>query len=108
MDGGPMNADLGQSATSGYGPFDQREKLGEPPWSGAALEAWEKAHGHDARLKCYPEFGCQVVEAGRERLEEAARRVVDCYDEARASSDINTAWGILAQAINDLRETLDV
>jgi hypothetical protein len=43
-----------------YFPFDQAEKLGEPPWSGPALKAWEEAHGHDARLKCYPEFNCQL------------------------------------------------
>jgi hypothetical protein len=24
-------------------------------------EAWEAAHGHDFRMKCYPEFGCQLL-----------------------------------------------
>lgn len=24
-------------------------------------EKWEKAHGHDIRLKCFPEFGCQLL-----------------------------------------------
>ena len=24
-------------------------------------EAWEKVHGHDIRLNCYPEFGCQLL-----------------------------------------------
>ena len=44
-------------------PFDQYRWLGEPPWkSGMAVEAWEKAHGHDVRLKCYPEYGCLAIE----------------------------------------------
>lgn len=25
-----------------------------------AAKKWESAHGHDIRLKCYPEFGCQL------------------------------------------------
>lgn len=44
---------------SDYEAWDQEAKLGEPPWSGPALAAWEAAHGHDARLKCYPEYGCR-------------------------------------------------
>lgn len=24
------------------------------------MAKWEKAHGHDIRLKCYPEFCCQL------------------------------------------------
>lgn len=51
-----------------YRPFDQHETLGEPPWRpGPDLDAWEAAHGHDARLKCYSEFGCTVIEAQYER-----------------------------------------
>lgn len=60
---------------SNYRTFDQREKLGEPPWSGPALKVWEEAHGHDARLKCYPEFGCQVLEEEREAELERLRRI---------------------------------
>ena len=69
---------------AGYTRFDQQDKLGSPPWSGPVLEAWEAAHGHDARLKCYPEFGCQViesaleaVEAENERLRAALQRIAD-------------------------------
>jgi hypothetical protein len=46
-----------------YRPFDQSKHLGLPPWGGDALARWEEAHGHDVRLKCYPEFGCQVIGA---------------------------------------------
>lgn len=57
-----------------YRPFDQPRHLGDPPWSGDALAAWESAHGHDARLKCYPEYGCQAIDAERDWLEgEVAR-----------------------------------
>ena len=28
---------------------------------GEALEKWERAHGHDVRLKCYAEYGCQLL-----------------------------------------------
>lgn len=54
---------------SDYSPFDQREKLGAPPWrpDDPAVIAWEEAHGHDVRLKCYSEFGCQVLQASAER-----------------------------------------
>lgn len=52
-----------------YQPWDRYEKLGEPPWSGPALKAWEAAHGHDVRLKCYPEFGCQLLH-GEEEFQE--------------------------------------
>ena len=47
---------------SDYRPFDQARWLGEPPWSGPELEAWEQAHGHDVRVKCYPEYGCQAID----------------------------------------------
>jgi hypothetical protein len=51
-----------------YEPFDQADKLGPYPHDDrAALDAWEVAHGHDVRLKCYVEFGCQVIEPALER-----------------------------------------
>lgn len=65
-----MKSDLSLS----YSAFDQREKLGEPPWSGPELEAWEAAHQHDARLKCYPEFGCAFAKTDHEEELEAAMR----------------------------------
>lgn len=47
-----------------YVPFDQQDKLGPPPWDplDEDLANWERAHGHDVRMKCYAEFGCQVIE----------------------------------------------
>jgi len=57
-----------------YEPWDQYEKLGREPWvENAALAAWEAAHGHDVRLKCYVEFGCQVIEPALERQVETLR-----------------------------------
>lgn len=46
-----------------YEPWDREEKLGGPPWlqSNPAVVAWEAAHGHDVRLKCYVEFQCRVA-----------------------------------------------
>jgi hypothetical protein len=54
---------MSQPPTPEYRPFDQDKHLGQPPWDGPKLTAWEQAHGHDARIKCYPEYGCQVIEA---------------------------------------------
>lgn len=51
---------------SKYEPFDREKWLGV--WSNGSWEhpqnipAWEAAHGHDIRVKCYPEFGCLVVD----------------------------------------------
>lgn len=47
-----------------YRPWDQRKHLGDPPWrpDDPAVREWERVHGHDVRLKCYAEFGCQVIE----------------------------------------------
>lgn len=44
-----------------YRAWDQEKWLGDPPWSGEALSTWEDAHGHDARIKCYPEYGCRLA-----------------------------------------------
>lgn len=60
---------------SDYYRFDQDEKLGPPPWSGPALDAWEAAHGHDVRLKCYVEFGCLLIEAEVDRLRAEVERL---------------------------------
>jgi len=45
-----------------YKAFDRHEKLGDPPWEFNAVKAWEEAHGHDVRLKCYAEFGCRFAD----------------------------------------------
>jgi len=61
-----------------YQPFDQDEKLGPPPWpDGPSLTAWEDAHGHDVRLKCYVEFGCQVIVTSLEAERDALNDEVD-------------------------------
>ena len=55
-------------------PFDQADRIrhwenaGEPTTQNRDerrddIAKWEKLHGHDVRLKCYPEFGCQVIES---------------------------------------------
>lgn len=89
-----------------YRPWDREEKLGSPPWSrnDPKLVAWEKAHGHDVRLKCYPEFGCLVVEERAERIEEAAREVVKCAPGYTAKN--GSIWA-LDHALDRLREALD-
>jgi hypothetical protein len=43
--------------SEGYTTWDQ----GEPPWGDDVVYAWEAAHGHDIRTKCYAEFGCQLL-----------------------------------------------
>lgn len=89
-----------------YRPFDQREKLGEPPWSGVELEAWEAAHGHDARLKCYPEFGCAVVEEQRERLEAFARWIVAMDDPENLAGRVDRQTVTLTKIVDRAREAL--
>lgn len=57
-------------------PFDQSATIRHwdaPSWKSlrqakraeyvADVNAWEERHGHDVRLKCYPEFGCAAIEA---------------------------------------------
>lgn len=48
---------------NGYTTYDQEKHLGPPPWKhdDPAVQAWEKAHGHDVRLECYPEYGCLLL-----------------------------------------------
>jgi hypothetical protein len=90
---------------SEYRIADQEEKLGPPPWSPTdpRVMAWEQAHGHDVRLKCYPEFGCQVVEEQRERLIEFARWLAAmAYPEGLALRRTVT----LTKVINRAREAL--
>jgi len=63
--------------SSNYEPFDQDKWLAEP-WrnDSHAVAMWEQAHGHDVRVKCYAEFGCQVIEPTLERrIEELLRKL---------------------------------
>ena len=66
-----------------YEPFDQNEKLGDRPWDDEKLKAWEKAHNHDARTKCFAEYGCQVLAVP------AARRILSLVDAIREPHE----WG---------------
>ena len=56
--------DDARSELNDYEPFDQKTWLGESPWkvSDPAVIAWEAAHGHDPRIKCFAEYGCQLLE----------------------------------------------
>lgn len=65
-----------------YEPFDREVRLGDPPWSpeDPKLAAWEAAHGHDVRIKCYVEFGCQVIEPYYERQIEALTMKLDAVN----------------------------
>lgn len=68
-----------------YRPGDQDDWLGEPPWSPSdpALIAWEAAHGHDVRSKCYPEFGCKVIQSDLEdRIDELETEVDKTWRDA--------------------------
>lgn len=47
----------------GYRTWDREDKLGPPPWDDTPeLRKWEEVHQHDVRQKCYPEYGCALVE----------------------------------------------
>ena len=74
--------DDARSELSDYEPFDQKAWLGESPWtlSDPAVIAWEAEHGHDPRLKCYPEFGCQLIEVV------GARRILSLIEALRHQS----------------------
>jgi hypothetical protein len=67
---------------SDYAPFDQAVMLGEQRWmpDDPKVIAWEAAHGHEPRLKCYAEFGCQVLEVP------GARRILALIDALRGHS----------------------
>lgn len=113
-----------------YHTFDQKEKLGPPPWRlSPALIAWEQAHGHDPRVKCHSELGCVLVEselreeidrlrgllADEERMrrrqrEEAERRVerlrVAATPVATLGLHINTQDPQWIRWVIDLRDAL--
>ena len=90
------------NVTDDYSPFDQDEKLPSPPWKPThpALVAWEAAHGHDVRLKCYPEFGCRVIEAALERENETLRAERDAAQAEVEALKVRLkhAWGHFSDA----------
>lgn len=47
----------------GYTTWDVEKHLPGQGWKpdDPKVVAWETAHGHDPRLKCYPEYGCQLL-----------------------------------------------
>ena len=82
-----------------YRPFDQDKHLPPPPWqpSDPALQAWEAAHGHDVRMKCYPEFGCQAIQAALDAVEELvanARKISSGASMSIYVTDVELALGI--------------
>lgn len=68
--------------------------------------AWEEAHGHDVRLKCYPEYGCQVLEVARQRVEDAAKRFVLQVEELPIGMTIHQTLALdeLRQSLKELNE----
>lgn len=82
-----------------YRPFDQERHLPPPPWQpdDPALIAWESAHGHDVRTKCYPEYGCQAIGYALDAVEEIveqARKISLSTTMAVYVTDIEIALGI--------------
>lgn len=81
-----------------YRPFDQDRHLPPPPWQpdDPALIAWESAHGHDVRTKCYPEFGCQAIGYALDAVEEIvehARKISPSAGMAVYVTDLEIALG---------------
>jgi hypothetical protein len=87
-------AELRRLAAADAGPyiaFDQERWLGvfaraARRWTHPEqVPAWEAAHGHDLRLNCYPEYGCQVVAA------ELANGLLELLDDLDDSAGHPTA-----------------
>lgn len=90
---------------SDYAPFDQDKHLGDPPWSDEeALQAWEEAHGHDARVKCLPEYGCLTYYTEWERLTDEVDQLETEVERLRAA--VNTYVGVIEER-DHYREVLD-
>lgn len=67
---------------SEYRCWDREEKLGSVPEGGfkptdPKVIAWEAAHGHDLRLKCYPEFGCLLIPDFEDMVDRVQRVLAD-------------------------------
>lgn len=56
-----IDAALALGERDGYTTWDRDERLGDSPWDLEAIERWEAVHGHDPRLKCFAEYGCQLL-----------------------------------------------
>lgn len=96
---------------TGFKPFDQRARIPHyytANWREAlspeeleeramAIQAWELGHGHDTRLKCYPEFQCQAVEGYAHYLIDGLLKKLELVSET----------SVTAVDVTELRELLD-
>lgn len=83
-------ADAIIESANGYRPWDQSEKLGDAtPWPADLIDSWEAAHGHDCRLKCYAEYGCQLLEV---EGAENTLALLDALDSAREEAARLQCW----------------
>jgi len=84
-----------------YKAWDREEKLGPPPWDpkDPKVVAWEAAHCHDVRQKCYVEFGCYLA---FNELEASARALIKCSEEGGL---IRLSW--FRPHIDRLRDALE-
>lgn len=80
---------MSEAPAKKYKPFDQADHIGDPPWSPAdpAVQAWEAAHNHDVRLKCYVEFGCQALAVEHEDLADENERLLADNERLRTERD---------------------
>lgn len=58
-----LQAVLAMCSRNGYTTWDRNKvvPLIDGKYNVEGSKNWEAAHGHDIRLKCYPEFGCQLL-----------------------------------------------
>lgn len=57
-----LKAVLEKCFVNGYMTWDRdKVPLVNGKYEEEATKKWEAEHGHDIRLKCYPEFGCQLL-----------------------------------------------
>ena len=77
-----------------YIPFDREAHLGKPPWKhdDPAVVAWEAAHGHDVRMKCYPEFGCMVIESSLEAEIDRLKAMLNELPAELLHPEFGTEW----------------
>jgi hypothetical protein len=88
-------------------PFDYARPDRGKKWTATEAKAIELRHGHDPRLKCYPEFGCRAIEyeVGLVAAElVAARQKLAAIRENEA---IRTAMGSLWQSAPPWRNELN-
>lgn len=87
-----------------YRAWDRDEKLGPVPEGGfkpddPKVVAWEAAHGHDLRLKCLPELGCQLSYVLVEDVTEALD-AIDKHAERDLDHDLHAIVEHYRRALN--------